>query len=539
MTSLLDELMAKLERMSPAQIAQLERDIEQNANEKWIPNAGPQYTAYFHPAQEILYGGQGGGGKSDLALGLAFTQHRRSLIMRRQYTDLGGMIERAIEINGTRDGYSGAIPMRLRLDNERMIVFGAHKDPGDEQSFQGQPFDLKVFDEACQHLESQVTFHLGWLRSAYVHKDGTPQRCRALLVSNPPVDAAGDWMIRRYRPWLDETYHNRAKPGETRWFITNPEGEDMEVDGPDPVEYTVKGETKQYIPKSRTFIPAKLSDNPYLINSGYQATLDALPEPLRSAIRDGNFMAARSDAPNQVIPTDWVIAAQNRWVRDGYRGKKMSAMGYDPAGGGRDTAELVWRYDHWFSEFVTTKGADTADGSKTSALIAMHRRDAAIVVIDHGGGYAGQTVLRLKDNEIDYVAYNGNHEGVGRDQSGKLRFANHRAEVWWRFREALDPDQPGGSPIMLPPGAEVRTDLTAPTFTVEKQGIQLESKDSIRRRLGRSPGKGDAVVICWHDGNTALRKRAASMAGTPRSNLPTHSQSTRQGPLQKRRSGRR
>jgi hypothetical protein len=61
---------------------------------------------------------------------------------------------------------------------------------------------------------------------------------------------------------------------------------------------------------SRTFIPAALRDNPFLINTNYQANLDGLPEPLRSAVRDGNFMAARQDADFQVIPTQWLIEAQ-------------------------------------------------------------------------------------------------------------------------------------------------------------------------------------------------------------------------------------
>jgi hypothetical protein len=468
---------------------------------------------------------------TELALGLAFTAHRRSLILRRQYVDLGGIIDRAIEINGSRDGFSGSIPPRLRIKDERVIIFGAHKDPGDEQSFQGQPYDLKVLDEAAQHLESQLLYHLGWLRSTV---EG--QRCRALLASNPPIDSSGDWMIRRYRPWLDPIYDKPAKPGELRWFITNPDGEDMEVDGPTPLEFTVAGKTQLYQPKSRTFIPAVLADNPYLINSGYQATLDALPEPMRSAFRDGNFMLARADVANQLIPTQWIIEAQNRWKRDGRRGSAMSAMGYDPAGGGRDSAELAMRFGFWYDEIVTTKGPETADGSMTVAHIFKHRRDNAIIVLDSGGGYAGQTTLRLRDNKCDYVAYNGNHEGVGRDQSGKLKFYNHRAEVWWRFREALDPDQPGGSQVCLPPGAELRADLTAPTYTVELNGIKIESKEAIKKRLGRSPGKGDAVVIAWHDGNNAIRKRdSTTNSSNPRHNLPQYAKTGRKGPLQKRR----
>jgi len=534
-SSLLDEVMKKLSGMSPAEVAELEKDIVKEAESIWLPTVGPQYTAYFHPANELLFGGSAGGGKSDLALGLAFTQHYRSLILRRQYVDIGGLVDRAIEINGTRDGFSGQIPPRLRTKDDRVIIFGAHKDPGDETSFQGQPYDLKVFDEAVTHLESQIVYHLGWLRSTRLNPDGTPQRCRALLVSNPPIDSSGDWIIRRYRPWLDLTHPNPAKHGELRWFITNPDGEDQEVDGPEPLEFTVAGKLEKYTPKSRTFIPSRLSDNPYLINSGYRATLDAMPEPMRSAFRDGNFMAGRSDAANQVIPTDWVIAAQNRWKPDGKRGKKMSAMAYDPAGGGRDSAELAMRYDFHYGEIVTVKGEDTKDGSMSVALIARYRRDHAVIVVDHGGGYAGQTVLRLRDNEMDYVAFNGNHMGVGRDASGKLKFVNARAEVWWKFREALDPDQPGGSQIELPPSAELRADLTTPTYTVEKNGIQIESKDSIRKKLGRSPGKGDSVVYAWAPGNAALRKRDSAESSS-RKVLPSYSQTTRdKSPLQRRR----
>jgi hypothetical protein len=31
---------------------------------------------------------------------------------------------------------------------------------------------------------------------------------------------------------------------------------------------------------------------------------------------------------------------------------------------------------------------------------------------------------------------------------------------------------------------------------VAARGILIESKDDLRKRLGRSPGKGDAVVMC-------------------------------------------
>jgi hypothetical protein len=45
---------------------------------------------------------------------------------------------------------------------------------------------------------------------------------------------------------------------------------------------------------------------------------------------------------------------------------------------------------------------------------------------------------------------------------------------------------------------------------LKARGILLESKEDIRKRLGRSPGKGDAVVMAWSEGNKAAMHRAAA-----------------------------
>jgi hypothetical protein len=43
----------------------------------------------------------------------------------------------------------------------------------------------------------------------------------------------GDYIIAMFRPWLDMTHHNPAKAGELRHYVTDPDGKDFEVDGPD------------------------------------------------------------------------------------------------------------------------------------------------------------------------------------------------------------------------------------------------------------------------------------------------------------------
>src|SRR5437764_888636 len=87
------------------------------------------------------------------------------------------------------------------------------------------------------------------------------------------------------------------------------------------------------------------------------------------------------------------------------------------------------------------------------------------VIVDVGGGYGGGVTIRLKDNGMEPVSFVASWESIEKTKEGQLAFANKRAEVWWKFREALDPDQPDGSAIALPPDPELRADLCAPMET--------------------------------------------------------------------------
>lgn len=483
--------------------------LERTAQMAWVPNAGPQTDAYFSPADMLLYGGQGGGGKSSLLLGLALTAHRRSLIMRRQYTDLGALTEEAIRFNGTRDGFNGSPPPKLRTKDDRLVEFGAVKNLGDEQSWMGQPHDLLGFDEAVQFIEMQIRFLMGWLRST-----DEQQRKRVVLATNPPLTASGQFIVGMFRPWLDVTYPHPAKPGELRWFITvteNGQPKDLEVPGPMPVE--LDGHLLR--PQSRTFIPAALRDNPFLINTGYQAQLDSLPEPYRSAVRDGNFMAARTDAPNQVIPVQWVLMAQQRWSMRPPSGVPMCAMGVDASGGGDDPMIIATRHDGWFAPLIEVPGKDIPIdrmGAYCGGIVVSHRRDNALITIDMGGGYGGPMYEHLKANSMEVRGYRGAERTQARTADRQLRFCNKRSEALWRFREALDPSQEGGSPIMLPDDPLLLADLTAPTFEIGPNGIKVESKEDVCKRLGRSTDRGDAVMMCWING-TRMENLRGGWAG--------------------------
>lgn len=433
--------------------------------------------------------------KTDLIVGLSLTAHRRSLVLRRTNKEAKKLVERYAEVLGHRDGWNGQDNV-WRLPDGRVIDIGGVQHEDDKQSYKGTPHDLICWDEVSDFTETQFRFINTWNRSADPN-----QRCRIVCAGNPPTQSLGLWVIKYWGPWLDPTHPNPAQPGELRWFTTIG-GTDTEVDGPGP--HKIDGELIRA--KSRTFIPAKLEDNPDLARTNYSAVLAALPEELRAAYRDGRFDASLRDDEWQVIPTSWIMEAQKRWTPQPPKGVPMVAIGVDVAQGGGDDTVLSPRHDWWYAPLISMPGAETPNPSDTASLIVKHRRDMAAVIVDCDGGWGGGVVDFLSHNNIGALKYKGSSSGLGRTKDRTHGFYNKRAESWWRFREALDPDQPGGSPVALPDDPAIRSDLTSARWELTPRGIRIEDKQEIKKRIGRSPDKGDAIVMSWSAGNEAIRK---------------------------------
>jgi hypothetical protein len=489
------ELTELLPTLSAEQLKILDALLTTNAP-IWVPQVGPQTEAMESQADILFYGGSAGGGKTDLLCGLALTQHERSIIFRREGVQLIGIEERVTEILGSRDGYNSQdalwrLPKMPGLGDGRTLELGSVKDPDDWKKYQGRPHDLIAFDEICHFLELQVRTLMGWKRT---DKKGVRQR--VVMAGNPPTDSDGEWVIQFFAPWLDENHPNPAKPGELRWFVTDEDGKDMEV----ATSKAVKVGNRWAKPLSRTFIPSRVDDNLFLTVTGYADTLSALPEPLRSQMRDGNFKAGRQDHVWQAIPTAWIKAAQARWQPREVKGP-MTRMGFDPSRGGIDKSCLARRHGQWFDEPLTAEGVITNDGPKAAAFAVQHVRDGAIIPVD-AIGIGSSALDYCKGLRLNMFPVIASEATDARDKAGQLRFRNIRALMYWRLREALDPLNP--DPIALPPGQELFADLAAVRYKVvtmgQFAGLLMRSKDEIRELLGRSPDKGDAVAMTFIDG---------------------------------------
>lgn len=380
----------------------------------------------------------------------------------------------------------------------RTVRFGGCQFEDDKERYKGTPYDLYGFDEIGDFTFTQYKFITAWNRST---KPG--QRCRIVCAGNPPTRPEGLWIVQYWGAWLDPNHPNPAKPGELRWYIRGAGDEDIEVDGPGP--HSVDWEREEVFAKSRTFIPSSLSDNPDLANTGYRRMLDSLPIELRRAYRDGDFGAGIQDDDWQVIPTAWIEAAQQRWENVIPRRTQMTAMAVDVAPGGGDQRVICWRYGGWFAPLAAKREVDKT-GRLTASDVVKHRRDRCPVIVDLGGGWGGDALIALKDNGIDCIAFNGVVASYARTRDGKLKFYNRRAEATWRFREELDPSQEGGSVIALPNDPELKADLASYRWELTTNGIKIEDKEKIKERLGRSPDKGDAAVMCLSEGTRAQER---------------------------------
>lgn len=482
----LSEVIAAIQNLSPEDREKLAAAaMDGTKHLVWVPNPGPQTLAYFSEADELFYGGGAGGGKTDLLLGLALTAHARALLLRREGTDLGAVESRMEEIIKGRQGYNGNLKILRYTDPggvPRFLEMGSCPHEKDKFSYQGQPHDLKAFDELTQFTETQYKYIIGWNRTTV---EG--QRCRIVGAGNPPSTPEGQWVKKRWRPWLDKNYPHPAHPGELCYFTTI-EGEDVEVD----YDWVGKDdEGKPIYPTSRTFIPARLTDNPF-VTPEYRARLQAMPEPLRSQLLYGDMEISEDDAFNQVIPTKWIRAAIARWKPEG-RMARMLGIGADIAQGGDDRCSYAPRHEgNFIDTIITQPGRENTDGSQAAGRIVSILRDRACVAPDMGGGYGSAVSLRLRDANVRVWPFIPAGKATRLTKDGALKFANMRAQAWWGLREKLDPSS--REEWALPPDEEMVADLSAPTWRLTSSGIVIESKEQIRLRLGRSTDKGDSVV---------------------------------------------
>ncbi|MGC2295309.1 MAG: DEAD/DEAH box helicase family protein [Candidatus Dormiibacterota bacterium] len=204
----------------------------------------------------------------------------------------------------------------------------------------------------------------------------------------------------------------------------------------------------------------------------------------------GEFASGDEDS---VIPLGWVEDAFDRWrawKASGAEAEGEVVIGVDVARFGTDQTAIVTRQGNVMTDLERHSLEDTMTTcGRVAAKLARPASKAVVDVIGVGGG----VVDRLREQKLSVEAFNASEASSGSDRSGELGFLNMRSDAWWGLRDQLDPTY--GPTICLLPDDQLLGDLCAPKWTITSAGkIQIESKEAIRKRLGRSTDAGDAVV---------------------------------------------
>lgn len=227
----------------------------------------------------------------------------------------------------------------------------------------------------------------------------------------------------------------------------------------------------------------------------------------------GEFHASDEDA---VIPLAWLEAAIERWHVWDRAGRPSPGgplwTGVDVGRGGDET--VLAARDGWA---ITLEGHRRRDTMATVGMLQAREGRAIIDVIGLGAGVYD----RMRELHHRPEAYTGSGKAHRRDRSGKYGFTNIRSAAYWHLRELLDPAY---EPMLaLPPDDLMISDLTTPTWQVTTgvpPKIQVEVKDKVVERLGRSSDRGDAVAMAmWADQHRGGSSFAAPVGTMPVSGL--------------------
>ncbi|MFE7357735.1 hypothetical protein ACFU8Q_32530 [Streptomyces sp. NPDC057543] len=212
----------------------------------------------------------------------------------------------------------------------------------------------------------------------------------------------------------------------------------------------------------------------------------------------GEFRAADEDS---VIPLAWVEAAVERWLAWDQAGRPpvdgRRILGVDVARSGADSTVLAHRHGPLIAELETH---DQGDTMQTTARVqaSVAGDTAGLVPVVDSIGVGGGVVDRLRELGVPVLPYTGAAKTKARTRDGEWGFVNVRSAAYWRLRELLDPAF--GAELMFPPDDLLLSDLTTPTWDVTTgvpPRIQVERKEDVVSRLGRSPDRGDSVAMSY------------------------------------------
>lgn len=430
--------------------------------------------------EEVLYGGAKGGGKSIFLCIYAVLYAQwvivKCKIKKQEHTPVIGFLgrKRGVDFSKTTlETWKKIIPAEIYKINEQkkeITLFelvryhiGGLDDEENIKKFNSAEYGLVAIDQAEELDRDDAGMLRGTQARASVN--GIPLPIKTLWTANP-----GEC-------FLEEDF------GLKEGFV---------------------------IPDNRKFVQALPSDNEFIDSQKYVFRLReawkhhpeliaAYVEGIWGTLRDGNFLLERSKCEE----------AQRLTLIENLNTKKIVTI--DPAWLGEKTDEIA-SYVITEQKVIDSYFRYNQDTIKTAAenvkLYQQYEADGLVVdaigigvgVVDNCKALKAITYPinsgRACDDEID-------DKNIKTEEKNKIRFLNIRAEMWWKGSEKINSGK-----FILPNDPELINQLCAVKYEIRNGKIKIEDKAEIKKRIGRSPDRADALIQgIWAIDNVKKREK--------------------------------
>ena len=203
-----------------------------------------------------------------------------------------------------------------------------------------------------------------------------------------------------------------------------------------------------------------------------------------------------ASSDNSLIPLDVLYRAKGKHIPEqDYRNAPL-IFGVDVARYGGDACVIQKRQGLAAFPAWRQVGIDNMTFASTlHRMIVEERPDA--VFIDAGRGEGVIDRLRQLQSPSAIIEVPFGAQAIDHKVNG---YANRRAEMWDGIRKWLNQ---GGA---IPDDYNLVKELASVTYTYDGQSrLKLESKETIRERVGFSPDRGDALALTFAEPVTARR----------------------------------